>query len=176
MLLSRRALPMSIAVQVLRLSTVALAATLALVFWRGVPQVARPESASAAACHAPVAGQSDGVGWISQDMARALSAAPGVAFVDCRPESEYEAGHVAGSLHVAGDTPSTGALQQLAGARTVIAYCDADHGCARSVEVASKLRQAGVGDVRVLEGGMPDWLQRGYPAESGVCGQCEATP
>lgn len=167
---------MSILVQVLRLCTVALAATLALVFWRGVPQVARPESAAAGACHAPVAGESDGVGWISQETARSLSALPGVTFVDCRPESEYQAGHVAGSLHVSGDGPSTGALQQLAGARTVIAYCDADHGCARSVEVASKLRQAGVADVRVLEGGMPDWLQRGYPAESGACGQCEGSP
>jgi rhodanese-related sulfurtransferase len=166
---------MSIAVQLLRLCMVALAATLAMVWWRGVPRVERAETAGATACHAPEAGQSGGIGWISQETARSLSVSPGVAFVDCRPESEYEAGHVAGSLHVA-DAPSALALQQLAGAHTVIAYCDADHGCARSVEVASKLRQAGVNDVRVLEGGMPDWLQRGYPAESGACGQCEASP
>jgi rhodanese-related sulfurtransferase len=122
-----------------------------------------------------VAGEPE-VGWISQDQARSLTGAPGVAFVDCRPEREYEAGHVAGSVHVDGSSPFGSALQLLAGARTVIAYCDADHGCARSVQVASMLRHAGVPDVRVLEGGMPDWLQRGYPAESGVCGQCEGSP
>ena len=78
--------------------------------------------------------------------------------------------------YVTGDEPLDSALQQLAGVRTVIAYCDADQGCARSLQVASRLRHAGVSDVRVLEGGMPDWLQRGYPAESGACGQCEGQP
>ena len=28
-------------------------------------------------------------------------------------------------------------------------------------------------DVRVLEGGMPTWLHRGYPAESGTCHGCD---
>lgn len=167
---------MSIASPALRLCTVALAATLALAFWRGLPEIERPAEATAGACRAPEAGEPEAVGWISQDQARSLSGTPGVAFVDCRPESEYAAGHVAGSLHVAENTPPTETLQQLAGARTVIAYCDADHQCERSMRVASMLRQAGLPDVRVLEGGMPDWLQRGYPAESGECGQCEGSP
>jgi rhodanese-related sulfurtransferase len=168
----------SIASQALRLCAVAAGATLAVASWRGVPEIERADLATAGACAAPSAGADGepGVGWISQDQARSLTGAPGVAFVDCRPEREYEAGHVAGSLHLDGSTPPDSALQQLAGARTVIAYCDADQGCARSVRVASMLRHAGVRDVRVLEGGMPDWLQRGYPAESGVCGQCEGSP
>jgi rhodanese-related sulfurtransferase len=167
----------SIAAQALRLCTVALAATLALALWRGVPRVARPDPGVASSCSAPAAGFGDpGALWISQDQARSLSGAPGVAFVDCRPEREYEAGHVAGSLHVNGDAPLTETLEQLAGAHTVITYCDADQGCARSVQVASKLRHAGVRDVRVLEGGLPDWLRRGYPAESGACGECEGSP
>lgn len=170
---------MSIAAQALRLCTAALAVTLALAVWRGVP-VAGPAGgavAGAGSCMPPADGPADAaVQWISQDLARALSGAPGVAFVDCRPEREYAAGHVAGSLHVTGDEPLDSALQQLAGVRTVIAYCDADQGCARSLQVASRLRHAGVSDVRVLEGGMPDWLQRGYPAESGACGQCEGQP
>lgn len=167
---------MSIALQALRLCTVALAATLGLAYWRGVPTVARPAEAIAGACRAPDPGSADAIGWISQDLAHSLSGTPGVAFVDCRPEGEYEVGHVAGSLHVAETTPADKALQQLAGARTVIAYCDADHQCARSVRVASMLRKAGLPDVRVLEGGMPRWLERGYPAESGACGQCEGAP
>jgi len=166
----------SIATQALRLCAVAAAATLVVAAWRGVPAL-EPSAAVAGACGAPSGGTGDepAFGWISQDQARSLTGAPGVTFVDCRAEGEYEAGHVAGSVHVDGSKPSDSALQQLAGARTVIAYCDADHGCARSVQVASMLRHAGMPDVRVLEGGMPDWLQRGYPAESGVC-ECEGSP
>lgn len=169
---------MSIATQALTLIALAAAATLAVASWGGVPEL-EPSAALAGACVAPPSVEGSAgeaaFGWISQDQARSLTGAPGVAFVDCRAEREYEAGHVAGSVHVDGSKPSDSALQQLAGARTVIAYCDADHGCARSVQVASMLRHAGMPDVRVLEGGMPDWLQRGYPAESGVC-ECEGSP
>jgi rhodanese-related sulfurtransferase len=158
------------------LCAVALLLALGLGLVRGVPSPTPPEPA-VAACQAPGDVASDHDLFITQERAHSLSGSPGVAFVDCRSEAEFAAGHVSGSLHVEPGTASTGPLvQALAGASTVITYCDADQQCERSLRVASMLQRAGVRDVRVLEGGMPAWLARGYPAESGECGQCEVSP
>ena len=144
---------------------------------RGMPHLA-PRNAEAAACHAPappLPGE-ESAQFIGPDQARGLVGAPGVAFVDCRPLQEYEAGHVTGAIHASlPDTEVARSLMgSLAGASTVITYCDAQADCARSLKMARLLTAAGFTDVRVLEGGMPSWLQKGYPAESGTCTQCEA--
>lgn len=172
---------MSVAAQILRLCTVAAVASLLLGWLRGVPRLPEPAAASeAAACRAPAqdrGGQE--VHWISQAEARRLVGDPSVAFVDCRARERFEAGHVSGSVHLElqrGQVPGP-LLDGLGSATTVIAYCDADGGqCQRSLEMASLLQAAGLPDVRVLEGGLPAWLNRGYPAESGACHACEATP
>jgi 3-mercaptopyruvate sulfurtransferase SseA len=172
----------SLAVQVLRLCTVAAAVAVALGWVRGLPTLPAPAVASdAATCNAPYQDVAKGgeVVWISQTDARNLVGNPKVAFVDCRARERFEAGHVSGSLHLEprGSELPRPLLEGLASASTVIAYCDADGGqCQRSLEMASMLRAAGLPDVRVLEGGLPAWLNHGYPAESGACHQCEATP
>jgi len=172
----------SISVQVLRLCAVAAAAALALGWLRGLPTLPQPAAASdAASCHAPyqdpVAGGD--VQWISQAEARALVGDAKVAFVDCRAREQFESGHVSGSVHLelqSGQLPPA-LVEGLGAAATVIAYCDAEGGqCQRSLEMAGLLRAAGIPDVRVLEGGLPAWLDRGYPAESGACSHCEAAP
>jgi rhodanese-related sulfurtransferase len=147
---------------------------------RGVPRLPEPAGSSdAAACHAPAEDHGTAVHWISQAQARDLVGNPDVAFVDCRAREQFEAGHVSGSVHLelqSGQVPPP-LLDDLGSASTVIAYCDAEGGqCQRSLEMASVLRAAGLPDVRVLEGGLPAWLDRGYPAESGACHACEATP
>ena len=164
-------------VQALGLIAVALLGAVALGLARGVPAPTPPE-AVVAACQAPGDAATDDILFISPENAHDLVQDPGVAFVDCRTQDEFAAGHVSGSLHV---EPALAAapgplVEALAGASTVITYCDAAQQCERSLRVASMLRQAGVRDVRVLEGGMPGWLERGFPAESGACGQCEAAP
>lgn len=60
-----------------------------------------------------------------------------------------------------------GVVSALRGSRIVIAYCDTTSGCARSTRLAGLLASAGLRDVRVLEGGMPAWIESGYPAEAG---------
>jgi rhodanese-related sulfurtransferase len=146
---------------------------------RGLPQP-RPAGAEVAACRAPAQGFGQGEGgihWITQEQARGLAGSLGVAFVDCRPRSEFEAGHVSGALHAEPRAPTIppALLSSLTNASTVITYCDADRQCERSLEMARQLTAAGLRDVRVLEGGLPAWVQHGFPAESGACQQCEAT-
>jgi rhodanese-related sulfurtransferase len=152
--------------------------TVALGLARGLPHPPPARADQVAACHAPSGEDAfDGtVQWIKSDAARALSGTPGVAFVDCRPVEEFEAGHVTGAIHaqLPESSIARSLLDALASARTVITYCDATTQCERSLKMARLLTEAGLRDVRVLEGGMPEWLDHGYPAESGTCAQCEA--
>jgi rhodanese-related sulfurtransferase len=168
----------SIKTQVLRLCAVAILGATGLGLARGLPHAPVLQAETAGACHAP-AGPSafDSFQWIKTEPARVLAGTPGVAFVDCRPRQEFEAGHVTGAIHAQLPEQEVGRplLDALAGAHTVITYCDAQTQCERSLKMARLLTEAGLPDVRVLEGGMPAWLALGYPAESGTCEQCEAT-
>jgi rhodanese-related sulfurtransferase len=175
----------SIAAQIARLCVCALVLSAGLAAVRGLPSLAASDSASAepGACRAPAQPDANSpVRFIDQDQAKTLVGAPGVVFVDCRPRAEFEEGHVSGAVHL---DPTAGAkegdrtlppapLELLSRAGTVITYCDARAQCERSLLLAERLRAAGLRDVRVLEDGMPAWLARGYPAESGICAQCEA--
>jgi rhodanese-related sulfurtransferase len=171
---------LSLQAQLLRLLAVAFALAGVLVSVRGMPQfragTGDPNS-EAGACAAPDSGGFH-VQYITPDEAHALLGQPSVAFVDCRPRQDFEAGHVAGSVHVEAEASALGpTLVELArGAGTVVTYCDAQAECERSLRVATLLAQAGASDVRVLEGGMPAWLSQGFPAQSGACDDCEAHP
>lgn len=169
---------MSIAAQTLRLCTVAILGTLVLGLTRGVPRLppAPKTEAGVAACHAPEAALPGEVAvrFINTEQARALAGTPGVMFVDCRPVEQFEEGHVSGAVHAPlpkAQVPRA-LLDSLAGAATVITYCDAATQCERSLKMARLLIDAGLKDVRVLEGGMPAWLEHGFPAESGTCAAC----
>jgi len=140
---------------------------------RGVP-AERPEAPAATSCSAPVP-EHPAIQWISQEDAHALVNDATVTFVDARSRDAFQGGHVAGSLSVPldrGGAVAQNVVDMLRGARTVIAYCDTSGGCAASSQLASLLAGAGLRDVRVLQGGLPAWLERGYPAEAGTCRLC----
>lgn len=165
---------MSIGTQLLRLCTVAAIASAAIGWVRGLPVAPEPVPA-AGACQAPME-VPESVRWISQEQAKALVGDPLVKFVDCREREQFERGHVTGSMHLklwSGEVPPP-LFGQLSRATTVITYCGGQGECQRSLEVAGLLQKKGLSDVRVLEGGMPAWLDLGYPAESGTCRDCEA--
>lgn len=146
-----------------------LAVTLGIL--RGVPEVAARDDSAVCASPDPAR---PAIRWISQEQARDLVGDATVSFVDARDESEYEAGHVTGSVHVpfaTGSVPAE-AIEMLRPARTVIAYCDTSNGCARSTHLAGLLVLEGLQDVRVLEGGVQAWIEHGYPAEAGECLRC----
>lgn len=109
---------------------------------------------------------------ISPPAARDLADLGVVAFVDCRSPEEFQAGHVAGAIHLPAEALvlSPQALEALAAAQTIVTYCD--EACARSSKVAAHVAEAGFTDVRIMEGGMSAWLSAGYPAESGPCTLC----
>lgn len=147
-----------------------LAVTGALVVVRGLPKAAGPIAGEAgAACTAPDGITPDAIRWVTVAEAREMVGRGEVAFVDCRPQNLFETGHISGSIHVAAERASVepSLMDRLRSAGTVITYCDANSECERSLRMATLLQQSGLHDVRVLEGGMPAWLERGYPAESG---------
>lgn len=163
----------TIAVEAARVVIVGVALGAAASVLRGVPDIAAMRDEEPTACAAPVDAR-PGVRWIEQAEARELVEDAQVCFVDARPRPAYEAGHVAGALSLPMDT---GALDEhetalVRGSRVVIAYCDTSAECASSKRLAGLLAEAGMRDVRVLRGGMPDWLENGYPAEAGPCRVC----
>jgi rhodanese-related sulfurtransferase len=137
----------------------------------GVPTV--PEFRTATSCAPPVESHPE-IGWIEQDDARALVDDASVMFVDARSIADYETGHIPNAIAMPMDTgaieESTAALVR--GAHTVIAYCDTSSECASSRRLASLLSEDGAHDVRVLRGGIPEWLSNDFPAESGPCRVC----
>jgi len=83
--------------------------------------------------------------------------------IDVRQPSEFEAGHVPGSIHVgAGELP--GRLDALPRDRDIATICASGY---RSSVAASLLRASGFERVVAVRGGLPDWEARGYPVAYG---------
>ena len=104
-----------------------------------------------------------------------LCNAGGVVFADTRPDERFEAGHVAGAVHLPCDATELGAQAAIASltqarAQTVIVYGDSsDDGRA----VAETLRRRGFrADLRVLRGGFAAWEREGLACASGPCEDC----
>jgi rhodanese-related sulfurtransferase len=163
--------------QILRICTAALALGVALLLVRGVPRASAARGATHM-CTATPSLAAETTPWVEQLEARELLGKAGVIFIDCRPPDEFQAGHVSGALSMPSNQQlPAAALELLRSAQTIIAYCDAIGGCESSQRLAARLRELGMGDVRILRDGLPAWVRSGYPAESGPCRLCqESTP
>lgn len=92
--------------------------------------------------------------------AAAASLADGAVILDVREPDEWDAGHIAGALHIPlrelalreGELPRD---------RRLIAVCRSG---SRSAHVTAALRRAGY-DIENLAGGMKAWVQAGLPIE-----------
>jgi hydroxyacylglutathione hydrolase len=99
---------------------------------------------------------------LARELARGGPGAPFV--IDVRQASEFEAGHVPGSIHIgAGELP--GRLDALPRDRDIATICASGY---RSSVAASLLRASGFGRVIAVRGGLPDWEARGYPVAYGT--------
>ncbi len=96
---------------------------------------------------------------------RLAAGGPEAPFViDVRQPSEYEAGHVPGSLHIAaGDLPET--LDRLPHDRSIALICASGY---RSSVASSLLRASGFAHVAPVAGGIADWAAHGYPLDYGA--------
>lgn len=145
---------------------------LAIGIVRGFPEPPPPPP-DATSCVSPIPDR-PAIRWVTQLEASRLVSQEGVIFVDARPNDVFVTGHVLGALSVpldAGTVPAA-TVALLRGYRTVIAYDDTENGCARSTRLAGLLATEGLSDVRVLQGGMPEWNENGFPAEAGTCRLC----
>jgi hydroxyacylglutathione hydrolase len=98
------------------------------------------------------------------DLARHLSSGPDAPLlIDVRQASEYESGHVPGSVHIgAGDLP--GRLAELSRGQPVMTICETGY---RASLAASVLRVAGFQHVTSVSDGVTGWQAAGYPLEFG---------
>ena len=107
------------------------------------------------------AGSAFDVDRLSVQLARGGPEAPIV--IDVRQASEFEAGHVPGSIHIgAGELPAM--LDRLPRDRPIATVCASGY---RSSVAASMLRAAGFDHVVAVGGGLPDWQARDYPLAYG---------
>lgn len=110
---------------------------------------------------------------ISIHDATAACDACSAAFVDARSAREFEEGHITGAVHVPpkGHADEAATLQALAASPMVIVY-DGDSSCRLAEGIAGRLLNAGISNVRILEGAWPGWIAAGGQGASGMCAEC----
>lgn len=90
--------------------------------------------------------------WIDQDA---------VTLVDVREPSEYAAQHIPGAVLVPLSRFSPAQIPVVQDKKLVL-YCRSGN---RSGQAAQRLLQAGFEDVTHLSGGLPDWVEKGFPLQ-----------
>lgn len=91
------------------------------------------------------------------------SAGDGVVTVlDVRPEAEYEAGHIKGSVGIPLDQLED-RIDELKPGQEVVAYCRGPY-CMLAYDAVAKLREKGF-TARRLEEGFPEWRKAGMPVD-----------
>jgi rhodanese-related sulfurtransferase len=89
----------------------------------------------------------------------------GAVFMDSRPVSEFDAGHIRGAESVPVeefDDHLDDVLARFSPDRPLVVYCSGEE-CMSSVHLAEKLVEYGYLDIRVFFGGWPEWKAAGYP-------------
>ncbi|MEZ4599856.1 MAG: rhodanese-like domain-containing protein [Syntrophotaleaceae bacterium] len=89
--------------------------------------------------------------------------------VDARTPEAYLEGHLPGavSLPLGADAKRLKAFRrEVPPDRPLILYCSG-YGCPDSFILAEELLASGYRDVRVYEGGVPEWIDAGLPVEKG---------
>ncbi|HEX8909519.1 MAG TPA: rhodanese-like domain-containing protein [Anaeromyxobacteraceae bacterium] len=135
--------------------------------------VAAAADAPGASCQ--IQGLQAAIPRISVEEAKPLCAACSALFVDARSAAEYEASHITGALHLAPGEAVDPVLWRLGVYKTVVVY-DRDPNCSVADQVAKRLLEHGVQDVRVLTGAWPAWTAAGAPGTPGACAACGAAP
>ena len=95
--------------------------------------------------------------------------AAGALPVDARDATLYADGHLPGAYSLAlgeVDTGLDGFRRSVDVGRTLVVYCNG-YGCPDSFDLGVRLLEAGYRDVRVFEGGFPEWRDAGLAVDKG---------
>lgn len=89
--------------------------------------------------------------------------------VDARDATLYAEAHLPGALSLPLGEVETllPQFRQRAAARTLVVYCNG-YGCPDSFDLGVRLLAEGFADVRVFEGGLPEWRDAGLPVATGM--------
>lgn len=96
-------------------------------------------------------------------------ASAGAVLVDARDGALYADGHLSGARSLPlGEVDAwlPAFRQQTDAGKILVVYCNG-YGCPDSFDLGVRLMQAGYHDVRVFEGGLPEWRDAGLPVEKG---------
>lgn len=88
-----------------------------------------------------------------------------VLIVDARSPELYERSHILGAVSlpmVELESMLPGFLETVSKERSIITYCNG-FGCPDSFDLGVRLLEEGYQDVRVFEGGYPEWHDAGLP-------------
>jgi len=102
-----------------------------------------------------------------EEVVELLSA--GALAVDARLPEQFVAGHLPGAYNLPLaeiETAYAPFAERVAATRTLVVYCNG-YGCPDSFDLASLLLQKGYAEVRVFEGGFPEWQDAGLPVKGG---------
>lgn len=96
-------------------------------------------------------------------------AAAGALLIDARESALYAEGRLPGALSL--PLGEVEALlpefrRKVDPSRTLVLYCSG-YGCPDSFDLGLRLIAEGYGDVRVFEGGFPEWRDAGLPVDKG---------
>lgn len=86
-----------------------------------------------------------------------------VTVLDVRPQEEYAAGHLPGSINIP-LAELEKHLHEFDPDQEIVAYCRGPH-CVLAFDAVSRLRSSGMQASR-LDGGLPEWRREGLPVES----------
>ena len=101
---------------------------------------------------------------VSAEKLRSLQLNRQAAIIDVRPPDAFSKSHIQGARNVPSATVATAGIEKTA---TVVVYCGEDP-CPLTTGAAQRLSADGYGSVSILEGGLPAWIAKGYPVESGL--------
>ncbi len=96
--------------------------------------------------------------------------AAGALLIDARNAADYAKSHLAGAVSLPiGEVEARlpGFLKEVPKDRVLIAYCNG-FGCPDSFDLGVILLKEGYQEVRVFEGGYPQWRDEGRPLEEGA--------
>jgi cytochrome c oxidase cbb3-type subunit 3/ubiquinol-cytochrome c reductase cytochrome c subunit len=101
----------------------------------------------------------------TEELAAAYEEGAAMVLADARPPSDYVLGHISGAVSVPFFEVEN-YLEQLPKDRWIVAYCACPH--AESGVVADALEAEGFSQVKVLNEGYDDWVEKGHPITPGA--------